>query len=226
MGHFSEKLSFVAELVLKRQLSEEEELEIYKISDVLGMGNVQSFLHQILVFKMHEDKMKKQFEQLTLLEDRLNEKFADMSTLAGRIDGTLRESVESILGDGAEKIGQNMGVYIAEKAKETLGARDDYQFLRGQLCIICMVGVLASAAYWLGTLNTFGTIHTNPATEVFGGIGALFMLPAGWWIFFSWSLCTFMWAYDHWKLVKKSSFHKSLFALQCLVTLALLIFLL
>jgi len=223
MGQFSEKLSSVAELVLKRQLSEEEELEIYKISDVLGMGNVQSFLHQILVFKMHEDTMKKQFEQLALLEKRLDEKFIEMGTLAGRIDGTLKASVENILGDGAAKIGQDMGAYIAEKAKETLGTRDDYQFLRGQLCIICLIGVLATAAYWLGTANALDAVYANQAT---GALDVLFMLPAGWWILYSWSLCTFMWAYDHWKLLKKSSFHKFLFALQCFVTAVLLVFLL
>ena len=223
MTHLGEKVSSVAEIVLKRPLSEDEELEIYKISDALGMGNVQSFLHQILVFKMHEDTMKKQFEQLALFENRLDEKFAEMGTLTCRINDTLTASVENILGDGAAKVGQDIGAYIAEEAKETLGARDDYQFLIGQLRIICVIGILATVAYWLGTVDALGTLHANQAT---GGIDVLFMLPAGWWIFFSWSLCTFMWSYDHWKLVKKSSFHKSLFALQCLVTAALLVFLL
>jgi hypothetical protein len=218
MGHLGEKISSVAELVLKRRLSEEEELEIYKISDVLGMGNVQSFLHQILVFKMHEDTMKKQFEQLAFLENRLDEKFTEMGTLADRIDGTLKASVERILGDGATKVGQDMGIYFAEKAKETLGARDDYQFLRGQLCITCLMGIIATLAYWLGTVNALETVHANPTTNT---LSILFILPAGWWVFFSWSLCTFMWAYDHWKLVKKSSFHKSLFVLQCFVTVTL-----
>ena len=219
MGHLSEKISTVAELVLKRRLSEDEELEIYRISDAMGMGNVQSFLHQILVFKMHEDTMRKQFEEFAFLENRMVEKFTEMGTLAGRVDGTLKASVEKILGDGAARIGADMGVYIAENAKEALGSRDDYQFLRGQLCITCIMGIMTTAAYWLGTMDALEAVIDNPAT---GTLGVLFMLPAGWWILFSWSLCFFMWAYDHWKLVKKSSFHKSLFVLQCLVMAVLL----
>ena len=209
MVSLDEKSTAAAELILKRPLDDDERFEIYRIADVLGMRDVQSFLHLLLVFKLHENTM--------------SEKFAEMETLAGRIDDTLKTSIEKILGDGAVKIGQDMGACLAERAKEALGARDDYQFLRGQLCTVCSIGVLTAAAYWLGTVNALGG---GNGILPMGPLGILFMLPAGWWIFCSWSLCTFMWAYDHWKLVKKSSFYKSLFVLQCFVTAALLAFLL
>jgi hypothetical protein len=45
MPTLDEKMSLMAELVLKRQLSEEEKNEIFRISDAMGMANVQSFLH-------------------------------------------------------------------------------------------------------------------------------------------------------------------------------------
>ncbi len=41
MSSLDAKMSQIAEQVLKRPLTEEEQLEIYKISDVMGMTNVQ-----------------------------------------------------------------------------------------------------------------------------------------------------------------------------------------
>jgi hypothetical protein len=131
MGSLDEKMSSMAELVLKRRLSEDEKNEIYRISDAMGMANVQSFLHLLMVFKLHEDATREQFGKLESLEARLNERFDEMGVLSAKIDKTLEASIGRILGDGAREIGRDMGDYIAEQAKESLGARDDYQFLRG-----------------------------------------------------------------------------------------------
>jgi hypothetical protein len=110
------KITALAEEILKRPLRDEEELEIYRISDAVGMRDVQSFLYLLLVFKLHEDAMKRQFEQIVSLEKRLNDKFDEMGELSARIDETLVSSIEKILGDGAARIGADMGDEIAANA--------------------------------------------------------------------------------------------------------------
>jgi ElaB/YqjD/DUF883 family membrane-anchored ribosome-binding protein len=212
-----EKMSSMAESVLKRSLSEDEKNEILRISDAVGMRDVQSFLHLLMVFKLHEDVTRGQFDKLESLKERLDEKFREMSELSENITKTLERSIERILGDGAREIGRDMGTHIAEGAKEALGARDDYQSLRGQICVVCMLSFVAAVAYRLGMINAVG------ADGGYIALDSLFLLPAGWWVFFCCSLYTFMWAYDHWKLVKKSAFHKGILAVQCLILAALIL---
>jgi hypothetical protein len=181
------------------------------------MRDVQSFLYLLLVFKLHEDVTREQFGKLEALETRLNEKFGEMGELSSKIDKTLEASIERVLGDGAREIGRDMGRYIAEHAKESLGARDDYQFLRGQVLSIGVMGFIAAFAYQFGTANALDSLDGT------GSTGALLTLPAGWWAFFCCALHNFMWAYDHWKLVKESTFHKTIFAVQCLILAVLII---
>ena len=78
MPGLDEKMSSMAELVLKRSLSEEEKNEIFRIADAMGMANVHSFLHLLMVFKLHEDTTREQFGKLECFEARLNEKFDEM----------------------------------------------------------------------------------------------------------------------------------------------------
>ena len=214
------KITALAEEILKRPLSGEEELEIYRISDAAGMRDVQSFLYLLLVFKLHEDVTKEQFGKLESLETRLNEKFGEMGVLSAKIDKTLEASIERILGEGAREIGRDMGNHIAEHARESLGARDDYQFLRGQVLSVGVMGLIAAFAYQFGLANALGSVNGS------GPIATLLTLPAGWWAFFCCALHNFMWVYDHWKLVKESTFHKALFAAQCLILAILIISLL
>jgi hypothetical protein len=184
------------------------------------MANVQSFLHLLMVFKLHEDVTREQFGKLESLEARLNGKFDEMGVLSAKIDKTLEASIERILGDGAREIGRDMGNYIAEQARESLGARDDYQFLRGQVISVGLMGLLAAFAYQFGNANALGSVDGS------GPIATLLTLPAGWWAFCCCALHNFMWAYDHWKLVKESAFHKAVFAAQCLILAILIISLL
>jgi hypothetical protein len=79
------------------------------------------------------------------------------------------------------------------------------------------MGLLAAFAYHFGAANALGSISGA------GPAGALLTLPAGWWAFFCCALHNFMWVYDHWKLVKKSTFHKAVFAAQCLILAILII---
>ena len=106
MTSLDEKTSLAAEQILKRPLSDEERYEIYRIADVLGMKDVQSFLHLLLVFNLHEKTM--------------NEKFAEISALERKIHDTLENSVERILGEGEARIGADMGEAIAVRAKEVM----------------------------------------------------------------------------------------------------------
>jgi hypothetical protein len=217
MPTLDEKMSSMAELVLKRALSDEEKSEIYRISDAMGMANVQSFLHLLMVFKLHEDMMDGQFSKLEALKGRLDEKFNEMGVLSRNINETLERSIVRILGDGAREIGRNMGASIAEGAKETLGGRDDYQSLRGQVCVVCLLTFVSAVAYRLGEINAIGPESYSSV------LGPLFQMPSGWWAFFCCSLYTVMWAYDHWELVKKSAFHKGILAVQLLILAALIL---
>jgi hypothetical protein len=102
MTNLDEKMSVLAEQVLKRSLSDEEQLEIYRISDAVGMRDVQSFLHLLLVFKLHEDSMRKEFDELMSFENRLAEKFTEITALESKINNTLESSIAKILGEGAQ----------------------------------------------------------------------------------------------------------------------------
>jgi hypothetical protein len=215
MTNLDEKMSALAEQVLKRPLSGEEQLEIYRISDAVGMRDVQSFLHLLLVFKLHEDTMKKQFDELVPFENRLNEKLGEVTALEAKISNTLESSVERVLSEGAQKIGRDMGDYIAGRAKEVLATGDEYHFLRGQVWIVCFIGTLAALAYWLGSEHTLSI--GNDA----GALDMLLRLPSGWVTFICCSLYTYMWAFDHWKKVKKSVYYKGILALQGFVLLIL-----
>jgi tetrahydromethanopterin S-methyltransferase subunit G len=218
MTNLDEKMSILAEQVLKRPLSDEERLEIYRISDAVGMRDVQSFLHLLLVFRLHEDSMKKQFDELVSFENRSNEKFEKITALEEKINDTLENSVQRVLGERAQKIGRDMGDYIAEGAKEVLEARDEYYFLRGQVRVICFSSILMTLAYWLGSANVLRAGGDTDALHV------LLMLPSGWLAFVCCSLYTYMWVFDHWKKVKKSTYYKGILALQALILLALLSF--
>jgi hypothetical protein len=219
MGTFDEKVTAIAEQVLKRPLSDEEQLEIYRISDAVGMRDVQSFLHLLLVFKLHEDTMRKQFDGLVSLENRLDIKFSDLTALEEKINTTLESSIERVLGEGAQKAGRDiMKDCIAEGAKEVLGTRDDYYFLRGQVWVVCCLSILSALAYWLGSTGVFSTSDNT------GMFDMLLMLPSGWLAFICCSLYTYMWAFDHWKKVKKSLYYRGILALQALILLVLFAF--
>ena len=208
MSSLDTKMSQIAEQVLKRPLTEDEQLEIYKISDVMGMANVQSFLYQLLVFKLHEDTMKTQFGELARFESRLNEKFEAMAALESKIHETLENSVERILGEGARRIGEDMGDTIADRAEHVLTAVAEYHSIRGQTIIICFICIITSLAYWLGSGNVLKWLPAG------GPLEALLFLPAGWCVFLCGVTYTFFWIGDHWKRIKRTMLCKTLLGLQ------------
>jgi hypothetical protein len=202
MADFNEALETASKAILKRGLSEDEKVEFLELGAVLGMETVKDYLYMLMVFKRNED--------------RLNRRFDEMGELERKINGTLESSISKVLGDGAREIGRDMAGHIAEETKGVLAASDEFHFLRGQMWMVCLITLLMTTAYWLGTMNVFQTS---------GGItfiDALFMLPAGGVAFVCAFFCTVMWAFDHWRWVKKYISYKVVLALQGLVLLALL----
>ena len=208
MSSLDTKMTAIAEQVLKRPLTEEEQLDIYKISDAMGMNDVQSFLHQLLVFKLHEDTLKKQVERIESFERRMDGKFAEMTELENRINDTLENSIERILGEGAERIGADMGDVIAGRAAESLTAVGEYHSLRGKVFVVGFLSIVLALAYWFGSVNALGFASSG------GPLEALLFLPAGWCVFFCGVTYTFFWVGDHWKRIKRTILYKTFLGLQ------------
>jgi hypothetical protein len=220
MPGLDEKMSSMAELVLKRHLSEDEKNEIFRIADAMGMANVQSFLHLLMVFKLHEDVTREQFGKLESLEARLNERFDEMGVLSAKIDKTLEASIGRILGDGAREIGRNMGNDIAARAGEVLSSLREFHTFRGCIVTVAFSGIISTVAYWLGMSGVFNMNEAN------GFLSSVLLMPAGWWMLCCLASYTYFWCFDHWKEVKRSALYKGLLALQGLVMIILLLYML
>jgi hypothetical protein len=206
MPRLEETMSVLAERVLKRSMTREEMDEIYRISDAVGMRDVQSFLHLLLVFKLHEDTMKKQFDEMAALERKIHE--------------TLESSIEKILGEGGRRIGADMGDEIASRAERVLVSVEDYHSLRGQTLIVCFFWVVSAFAYWLGTGDALRFIAKGGIME------ALLFLPAGWCVFLCGAAHTFLWVGDHWKQIKRTLLFRILLVVQIFFLLAVVLTLL
>jgi hypothetical protein len=152
--------------------------------------------------------MKRQFENLMSFEGRLDEKFAEMGALSERIDGTLKSSVEKILGDGAARIGAGMGDEIAAGAREILTPFGEYHALRGQTILVCFICVISAIAY------RFGEARVLNAAPHGGAFEAFLFLPAGWSVFFCGTTYSFLWAGDHWGRIKKKTLYKIILGVQ------------
>lgn len=211
------KMSHLAEQVLNRALTDEESHQMYKIADAMGMNNVQSFLHQLLVFKMQEDTLKKQFEDLGSFEGRLNERFDEMASLESGITETLESVVTRILTDGAEKIGSNMGNEIASQTKGIFSAVGAYHMLKGRVLAVCGIYAAGGLGYFLGARDL---LHLTPNV---GPLKTLLFLPAGWCLILCGAVYTFLWTGDHWFEIKKKKWYKALFGAQIIGLLLLVV---
>jgi hypothetical protein len=211
------KMKAISENVLKRPLTNDEELELLRISEAMGMSNVQSFLYLMLVFKLHEDATREQFKELSELEGRLNGKFDEMGELEKKIHGTLESSIERILGEGAAKIGEGIGDEIAVKAGEALSSLKEFHTIRGFIVAASVSGIVSSVAYWLGATGLF---RMSGIEWPFNGI---LTLPAGWWMLFCFAAYTYFWCFDNWRMVKASAFYKGLLVFQGVIMAVLLL---
>jgi hypothetical protein len=217
MAGLDEKISAMAEQMMKRPLSDEEQLEIFRISEAAGMRDVQSFLYLLLVFKLNEDTMRTQFEKLVSFEGRLNEKFDEIGALSAQINGTLSSSIERILGEGAKRIGGAMGDEIASRSKEAMSSVNEFHTIRGYIVAASVTGISSTLAYWFGLS---GVLRMDEINGPFRGVLAL---PVGWWMFFCCAAYTYFWCFDNWKKVKRFAFYKWLLALQGVIMAILLI---
>jgi hypothetical protein len=150
MPNLDEKLRALAGQILKRQLSDEEQLDIYRISDAAGMRDVQSFLYLLLVFKLHEDTMARQFSRFLGIEKRISEKFDELKRLEEKISATIKVSVESILKDGGERIGREMASQIVKSAKDILNMNGKAHLGDGLSIMSCLLSITSMVAYQLG----------------------------------------------------------------------------
>jgi hypothetical protein len=206
MATIDDKTSRTAEQILKRPLSDEERSEIHRIADALGMKDVQSFLHLLLVFKLHEQTMKDKFDEITGLEKKIHE--------------TLESSIRKVLRDSTERIGAELGDTAVSRAEGILTSVREYSSLRGQTLVVCFFWVISAFAYWLGAGNVLRHIPSGGILET------LLFLPAGWGIFFCGSFYTLLWACDHWKEIKKKAVFKTILGAQIFFLLLLVLALL
>jgi hypothetical protein len=203
MTRLDGKITAIAEQILKRPLTDEEELEIFRISDAVGMRDVQSFLHLLLVFKLHEQTMKDKFDEIAELEKKIRD--------------TLESSILKVLRDGTERIGAEVGKDIAANASGILSSFKEFHVIRGCIVAASVTGIVSTLAYWLGASGAF------KMEEIGGPLENVLLLPAGWWMLFCFAAYTYFWCFEHWVKVKKSVFYKGLLALQGVIMAILLI---
>ena len=217
MAVFENSLRTASLAVLKRELNEKERIEFLELAAVIGMSNVEDYLYMLMVFKRNEDNVS---YTLADFRDEIKSRFDEMGALERKIDNKLEGTISRILGDGAREISQNMGSEIAESAKGALSTTEEFHFLRGQTFVVGTEIIISVVAYLLGAVYGFGSEDTSDF------LGVLLRFPAGMVILYCGFVYAVMWAFDHWKLLKRDTFCKVRFGLQILVLLALLIYLL
>jgi hypothetical protein len=214
MADFDEALDGAASAILKRPLTDGERMEFRDLADTLGMGSVEDYLYMLMVFKRSEDRINAGLESF---RDNLDKRFGEMSELEKRINETLEGAIERVLGEGAVRIGEEMGHHVAEGAKEVLSSSGGYHFLRGQIWVVCLIGTLAGIAYWLGSA---GWPRSGDGT---GPLEAIAALPSGWAVFVCGVMYAYMWAFDNWGLVRGSRFYKGVLGLMGMALSALFV---
>ncbi|MDR2782391.1 MAG: hypothetical protein LBB48_00860 [Treponema sp.] len=213
MAGFENSLRAASQAILKRELTESERVEFLELAGAIGMNSVEDYLYMLMVFKRNEDKVS---DAIAGFKDKMEDRFDEMGLLEKKIHDTLESSISRVLGDGAREIGRDMGSHIAEGARDVLAANEEFHFLRGQTWMICLITLMTTLAYWLGTLNVLRVEGD------FTFLKALLTLPAGCVAFVCASSYTVMWAFDHWRLVKRRISYKVVLALQALLLLALI----
>ncbi len=176
---------------------------------------LRSFLHQLLVFKLHEDTLRQQFEDLHKFEDRLNERFEAMNASESRMHAILERSIERILGEGARAIASDMGEEIADHARNAFTEGASYYRLKGQIIVACLFWPTMALSYLLGQ---YGALDWLPSTSF---LRAFMSIPAGWCLFLCSAIYTFLWVGDYWYDIRRKLLFKVLLGLQIFAELLL-----
>jgi len=206
MADFNESLKAASLAILNRELSEEERTEFLELGAALGMNTVEDYLYILMIFKRHSDIMERRFDEIGALKRKIND--------------TIEHSVERILGEGAARIGADMGETIAIRSREVMSSVKEYYGIRGSIVAVSVTGILATLAYWFGLSGVYGMFE---ADTLFRGV---LFLPAGWWMFLSFVSYTYFWCFDNWNRVKESTLYKCLLGLLGAITAILLLFML
>jgi len=201
MADFNESLKTASVAILNRELSEEERTEFLELGAALGMNAVEDYLYILMIFKRHSDILERRFDELTELERKLHD--------------TLEYSVERILGEGAARIGADMGESITNGATAVLTSLSEYHKERAQTILICFICLTSTLAYWLGANDFLSFVPSGNA------LGAFLRLPAGWSVFFGGATYTFLWAGDNWDRIKKTKLYRIFLGLQIFFLLVL-----
>jgi hypothetical protein len=212
MADFDDALSGAASAILKRELSDGERREFRELADTIGMGSVEDYLYMLMVFKRNEDRIT---GKITSFENDLSEKLNEISVLEKKINETLEIAIERVLGDGAARIGADMGEKIASGAEQTLASFGEYRSVRGQIMLACFICVSSVLAYWLGAAGFLESVSTG------GALSGLLFLPAGWCVFFCGAAHTFFWVGDHWGKIKRTALYKTFLGVKVFLLLAL-----
>jgi hypothetical protein len=212
MADFDDALSGAASAILKRELSEDERREFRELADTIGMGSVEDYLYMLMVFKRNEDRIT---VKIASFEAALSEKLDEISALEKKINGTLEAAIERVLGDGAARIGADMGEKIAASAGHTLTTLGEYRSIRGQIMLAGFVCVVSAIAYRLGAAGFLESVSSS------GSLKGLLFLPAGWCVFFCGAAHTFFWVGDHWGRIKKTVLYKAFLGVQVFLLSAL-----
>jgi hypothetical protein len=217
MSDFDRALAGAAAAILKRELTDGEISEFQRLAGEIGMGSVEDYLYMLMVFKRSEDRINC---ALASFEEGLGGKFDELSALERKINETLESSIERVLGEGASRIGADMGGAIASQAEGVLTSFGEYHSLRGQTLVVCFLWMSLSLAYWLGTGDILKSAPEGGVLET------LLFLPAGWSVFFCGAFYSLLWACDHWGRIKETPLYKSLLGIQVFFLSALAVALL
>ena len=219
MADFNTSLQAASLAVLRRDLTDDERMEFLELAAALGMESVEDYIYMLMIFKRNEDRLSRKFEDVEGRLDRkleaLDTRFEAISALETRIVETLELSVERILGEGARRIGCDMGDEIAAKAKELLSAVAEYHRTRGQVILAAFVCAVSAISYCIGRSNIPDVIPE-------GGISrALLIMPAGWCFVLCGITYSFFWVGDNWFAIRRSKWYKAFLGIQLTAWLSL-----
>jgi hypothetical protein len=74
-----------------------------------------------------------------------------------KINDTLESSIGRVPGEGAKRIGADMGAQIAANAAEALESFGGYRSARGQVLLACVMCLVAAISYWFGVAWVLGS---------------------------------------------------------------------
>ena len=217
MANFESNLQAASQAILKRELTDSERIEFLELAGAIGMSSVEDYLYMLMIFKRNEDRVS---AQMGSFRKEMKTRFDEMGVLEKKIDATLGKTLEDMLGKGAEKIGYAMGRDIVDSAKEVLNKNGDLHFLRGQVLTVCVVAIMATLGYWLGSVDAF---EIGEGRSFFR---AFLWFPAGGLAFLCASIYTFTWYLDHEGRIGMFPTYIIKFTLQIFILLMLLLHLL